>query len=160
MKEIDGIAHSVAHEIKNPLAIALQGVEYLKENLRLENENVSLILKYMGDSISRADNVVMALLEFASLSQFNMHSQDLNAIMEKTLSVMQIEFDRHQIKVNKRLAIDLPLLKIDNKRMEQVFSNILLNAVQAMPDGGTLSVETGLRPGSENNKSVFIRKKD
>ncbi|MFH0827449.1 MAG: ATP-binding protein [Candidatus Omnitrophota bacterium] len=160
MKEIEALVNNVAHEVKNPLAIILQGIDYLKEKLKSEDENVGLILKYMVDAINRADNVIAGLLEFASLSKFDMQSQDLNAVMEKTLSLMQVEFDRYRIRVDRKLAIDLPLLKIDKKRMEQAFVNILLNAVQAMPEGGPLCVETGLKARPENKRAVFIEIKD
>ena len=156
MKELEVIAHRIAHEIKNPLAIILQGVEYLKDKLKAADGNVLQVLKFMGNSIIRADNVIEGLLEFASLPQFVMQPQDLNVVMEKTLSVMQTELDRYRIRVDKQLAIDLPLVKIDKKRMEQVFVNILLNALQAMPEGGALNIETGLKSGPEKRKTVFI----
>lgn len=160
MKEIEALANSVAHEVKNPLAIILQGAEYLKEKLKSGDENVSLILRYMGDAINRVDNVMVGLLEFSSFSKFDMQPADLNSVMEKALSLMQIEFDRYRIKVVRDLIEDLPPIKMDRKRMEQAFVNILLNAVQAMPGGGTLRVKTGLKACAENRRTVFIQIED
>jgi len=160
MKEIEVLANSVAHEVRNPLAIILQGIEYLKEKLKPEDKNVGLILEYIVDAIRRADNVIVGLLEFAHFSKFDMAPSDLNSLMEKTLSFMQIDFDRHRIRVTRDLKGDLPLVKMDKKKMEQVFVNILLNAVQAMPDGGTLNVKTRLKDSREGKRVVIIQIED
>ena len=160
MKEIEVLVNSVAHEVKNPLAIILQGIEYIKDKLKTEDGNVGLILKYMTDAIDRADNVIMGLLEFAHFSKFDMVPSDLNSLMEKALSFMQIEFDRHRIRVMRDLEGGLPPVQMDKKKMERVFINILLNAIQAMPDGGTLGVKTRLKDSGEAKRAVLIQIED
>lgn len=160
MQEVGRLASGVAHEVKNPLAIILQGIEYLREKLESEDPNVSLILRYMGDAITRADNVIVGMLDFASLSTFDMEPAHLNSILDKTLSLMKIEFDRHQIRVERNFQEVLPLIELDAKRIEQVFVNLLLNAVQAMPGGGFLSITTEAKDLEGYKKAVFVRFED
>jgi signal transduction histidine kinase len=160
MQELGRLASGVAHEVKNPLAIILQGIEYLKDKLSLEDPNVSSILRYMGDAIIRADNVVVGMLDFASLSNFEMKPAHLNFLLDKTLALMKIEFDRHQIRVQRNFKEDLPLVDLDAKRIEQIFVNLLLNAVQAMPGGGSLSITTETRELQGHNKAVLVRFED
>jgi C4-dicarboxylate-specific signal transduction histidine kinase len=160
MQEVGRLASGVAHEVKNPLAIILQGVEYLKDKLKTEDENITLVLKYIGDAIIRADNVVVGLLDFASLSKFNMEPGDLNSSIDNSLSLLRNDLDRYHIQVARNFKENLPLVKIDNNRIEQVFVNIILNAIQAMPTGGLLSIKTDIEEQEENKKYVVVQIQD
>jgi signal transduction histidine kinase len=160
MEEIGELVNNVAHEVKNPLAIILQGVEYLKEKLKSNDESIVLILRFMGDAIIRADKVIVGLMDFANLSRFDMQANNLNAVMEKALLKIKVDLDRHQIQVVKNLREDLPLARIDKKRIEQVFVNVLMNAVQAMPEGGVLFVKTYPLEVQGGRKAAFVQIED
>lgn len=151
------LASSVAHEVKNPLAIIIQGMEYLKEKLRKKDDDVSLILKDLEEAVGKADNVVKGLLDFASLSKLLTKPENLNSIMENSLLLMRNLLDKHRISITKNYEENLPLIEIDKNRIEQVFINLILNAIEAMPDGGNLTITTYTAQPQEDTKWVATR---
>jgi signal transduction histidine kinase len=66
--------------------------------------------------------------------------EELNAILEQSLGLMKFELTKHRVAVIRELEADLPLLKLDRNKIQQVFINLFLNAIQAMPEGGTLTI--------------------
>jgi signal transduction histidine kinase len=157
MQEVGRLASGVAHEVKNPLAVIMQGVEYLKEKLKSQDPNVAAVLKYISDAVVRADKVVVGLLDFASLSKFDMQPQDVSAVLNSALALMRNDFLRRRIEVEKIAGEDLPLVRLDKNRMEQVFVNILLNAAQAMPNGGRLLIQISAQGAGEESKIIKVR---
>ena len=142
MEVVGRLASGVAHEVKNPLAIILQGIEYLSEEKQLRDKNILSVLKDMTDALRRADSVIKGLLDFSSLSEVNMVAENLNSVLETSLLLMKHQFDKYHIQVTRDLKKDIPAVKIDKNRIEQVFINLLSNAVYAMPNGGKLMVKT------------------
>ena len=139
---IGRLASGVAHEVKNPLAIILQGINYLSANVPLDNEKVSLALKYMNDAVKRADNIVKGLMNFSRASEIKIVPENLNSIIESSLLFVKNLFDEHQIELIKELGKGILPLDLDKNRMEQVFLNLFLNAVDAMLGGGQIKVRT------------------
>jgi signal transduction histidine kinase len=85
------------------------------------------------------------LLDFSASRQLAMAPEDLNAVIGATLRLVRHELARKEIRVIKHLAKDLPLTGMDKNRLQQVFVNIFMNALQAMPRRGTLTVRTCAR---------------
>lgn len=141
-KSVASLAAGVAHEVKNPLAILLQGVDYLSKKVETNDKNVSLVFKDMRDAVKRADSIVRGLLDFSSLRKLNMIPENLNSIIENSLLLVKNHLDRFHIEVIKDLKKDIPRTNVDRSRVEQVFINLFLNAVEAMPNGGQLWVRT------------------
>jgi len=144
MKSIGRLAAGVAHEVKNPLAIMLMGLQYL-EQLEIEDEAAPSILKDMTDALDRADSVIRGLLDFSAPQQLEADDENLNEILENALLLVRGDLNRSQIRVVKELASDLPLLKLDRPKIGQVFVNVFTNAIHAMPPGGTLTARTYLK---------------
>jgi PAS domain S-box-containing protein len=142
METVGRLASGIAHEVKNPLAIILQCVEYLVKNVSSQDKNVSLTLEYIRDSVRKADNVVRGLLDFSGTSKLDIKIYPLNPVIERALLLLKHQFDRYHIKIIKDLKGDLPFIEIDENRIEQVFVNLFLNAVAAMPKGGHLTVRS------------------
>jgi signal transduction histidine kinase len=153
------LASSVAHEVKNPLAIIILGIEYLKEKLRAKDEDVSLTLKDIEVAVGKADNVIKGLLDFASVSKLVMKSENLNLIIDNSLQLMKKLFDEHRIHVTKNLGENLSSIEIDKNKIEQVFFNLILNAIEAMPGGGNLTIRTYIEQ-QENVKWVAAQIED
>jgi signal transduction histidine kinase len=146
--------------VKNPLAVILQGVTYLSRlGVPHYNDNdVNLVLEKMQDAVTRADRVVKGLLDFSSPSAPEMVSTALNRVVEQALSLVQHELVRAHITVVTELGKDLPPLKLNRNKIEQVFVNLFMNAVQAMPEGGTLTIRTAVQSGSRLGPVVGGRK--
>ncbi len=147
MDSIGTLAAGVAHEVKNPLQVLLMGVGYLVKNLGQEGDakeagNVPMVLNDMASAIKRADSIIRGLMDFATPYQLELKGQDLNAVIEQSLSLVKYETDRHHIRLIRKLSPHLPPMELDDNKIKQVFVNLCINAVQAMPKGGTLTVET------------------
>lgn len=136
------LAAGVAHEVKNPLQTILMGLDYLTTNLPQCDENTSLVLTDMKEAVKRADGIVRDLLYLSAARQIEMKEQNLNDVVEHSLCFVNYDLTRSRILVERDLAADLPLVRLDKPKMEQVFINLFMNAIQAMPNGGTLTLKT------------------
>jgi len=141
-KTVANLSAGVAHEVKNPLAILLQGVEYLADKTGKQDPDVTLVLKEMEEAVHRANSVIRGMMDFASIAQLNIVAEDLNLIIGRSLLLLKNQFDRSHVEVTTELATDLPQVQVDRPRLEQVFINLFMNAVEAQPGGGRLWVRT------------------
>ncbi len=148
-ESIGTLAAGVAHEIKNPLQIILMGLEYLARNVAAGDENVALTLGDMRSAVDRANAVVRELLRFSAPTEFERKPEDLNALIERPLRLIHNQLTAARVAVVRKLAADLPAVAVDATKVEQVFTNLFINALHAMPQGGTLSVSTRLARLSE-----------
>ncbi|MDO9351492.1 MAG: ATP-binding protein, partial [Deltaproteobacteria bacterium] len=137
---IGRLASGVAHEVKNPLAIIMQGIDYLSANVPLDKANVSLTLKHINDAVMKADNITKGLLSFSSEQEMKKMPENLNSIIESSLLFVKNLLDKYHIEVIKEFGKDIPSLNLDKSRIEQVFLNLFLNAIDAMPGGGQLKI--------------------
>ncbi|MEM7145115.1 MAG: ATP-binding protein [Verrucomicrobiota bacterium] len=144
MESVGRLAAGVAHEVKNPLALLLMGVEYLQGGVEPGDDNVKVILKEMREAIERADGIVRGLVDFSSSRQLDLKPASINSLLEHSLLLVRHELTRSSIQVEKRLEADLPRVLIDNAKLEQVVVNLFMNAVHAMDEAGKglLTVKT------------------
>jgi len=160
MEIVGRLSSGVAHEVKNPLAIMLQGVEYLSRKIPTEQEDISLTLKCMSEAVYRADNIVKGLLDFSGVSQLEMQVQEFIPVVEKSLLLIKHQFDKNHIEVIRDFASDLLPVKVDKNKIEQVFLNLFENAVQAMVKSGKLKVKVSAEKATENQEGVGNRRDD
>jgi len=139
---IGRLASGVAHEVKNPLAVIMQGVDYLCTSILPDKEDVSLTLNLIKDAVIRADNIIKGLLGFSRAEEIEKMPQNLDSVIESSLLLVKNLLDRYHTKVVKELGKDIPSLNLDKGRIEQVFLNLFLNAIDAMPGGGQIKVRT------------------
>lgn len=142
MRIIGVLASGVAHEVKNPLATILYGITYLRDQTQSPDENVRMVLANIKEAIDKANNIVNGLLDFSAAPKVDRRREDLNRIIEKTLSLMNHEFEKKQIAVLRRFDQAIPMVEIDKNRIEQVLLNVMLNAIQAVSDGGKVEIKT------------------
>jgi PAS domain S-box-containing protein len=139
MKSIGRLAAGVAHEVKNPLAIITMGVDYI-EGLPTEDVNTKDILREMRAAVKRADNVIRGLLDFSAPRQLEVIEGRLTEIIEHALLLVRGEMTGKRYRLVTEFQPDLPVLRIDPMKVEQVFVNLITNAIHAMPEGGVLTV--------------------
>jgi signal transduction histidine kinase len=144
MESVGRLAAGVAHEVKNPLAVILAGINYLSGR-SAGDETVASVLSEMQKAIERADQIIGGLLDFSAPRNLELGMEDLNAIVQRALLLVNHEIERGRVTVVRTLGEDLPLVRLDKRKIEQVFINVFLNAIQAMPEGGTLTVKTYVR---------------
>jgi two-component system, NtrC family, sensor kinase len=160
MDAIGRMASGVAHEVKNPLGIILQGINYFEGELPPEEKDNHEILQMMKDSVKRADGIVRALLDFSRAKELKIEQQNINTIIESAIGLV-----RHQLKLNSielvcELGKDLPETLMDRGKIEQVFINLFNNAMDAMSKGGKLYVRSYLSELKTPGDKVGNRESD
>ncbi len=145
LESVGTLAAGVAHEVKNPLQTIIMGVDYLTNTVRGSDGNMPIVLNDMRDAVTRANNIVRELLQFSAAKDFEPQQTDLNSIVERSLWLLNSELIALQISLVSRLAADLPPVRLDRSKMEQVLINLFLNALQAMSPHGVLTVSTRQR---------------
>jgi PAS domain S-box-containing protein len=150
LNSIGTLAAGVAHEVKNPLQTILMGVTYLDRWADGTNAELGTVLTEIRDAIHRADSIVRGLLEYSAANQPEVRLERLNAIIDASLALVKYQLTRNQVNVVRELGDSLPPVLLDRNKIEQALINLFLNAIQAMPGGGTLTVRTSVRsqPGT------------
>jgi signal transduction histidine kinase len=158
MESIGTLAAGVAHEVKNPLAILQMGVNYLTKKLPPSDENLQMVVQEMKEAINRADTITRGLLDFAASKQLAMHAEDLNELIQSTNKMVRHELNKKLVQWSQDLAPDLPKVAVDRTQIQQVFVNLFMNAIHAMPQGGTLFVRTFSKQVTETTHFEGSRK--
>ena len=160
MEVVGGLASGVAHEVKNSLAIILQGIDYLSNAVSAKDENTLMTLQRMKGAIKRADGIIKELLDFSVSSQLDFTAQDLNRLLDDTLVLVRHDLDKHHIEVLKEYDKGIPTVRVDRNKIEQVFINLFLNAIQHMSDGGHINIRTYAGTTEKEGKAVFVEIED
>ncbi len=140
------MAGGLAHEIKNPLAGIKASMEVLSMDTTLAEENRDVLLKGV-EQIKRIEVLLKGLLNFARPPKPHFMSVDVNSVLDITigLALRHPQFaprDSKTITVAKNYDTSLPKTMADPQQLQQVFMNLLLNAADAMQDGGKITVQT------------------
>ena len=148
------ISQAIAHQIKNPL-ISIQG--FAQRILNLEGgEKIKTYARIIMDEAQNLAEVLKKLLEFSRTNEPKKHLENLNGIILDTLAFFEHHLTRFKgIELRLDLTEDIPPVEVDKIHIQQVLANLLINAAQAMPNGGPITVKTG----KENNR-VFFAVKD
>jgi PAS domain S-box-containing protein len=136
--ELGTLASGMAHEIGTPMNVILGRAEYLLE--RVTDESVKQGLQTIITQVERITRVMNQLLSFARRKAPERVALDLKQTIEDGLEMFQERLARSQIQVVTRFSDDCPTVQADWDQMSQVIINLVMNAVHAMPDGGTLRV--------------------
>ena len=144
LKCISIFASGMAHEIKNPLTVIKTFSEYLPKKIH-DREFLNKFCQIINQEVTRIDNLVHDLLEFSKPSPPVLRKLDIHALLNTTLELLNNEFIKHHIKVQKNFIAPHDLhLSLDSNQIKQSFLNIFLNAVEAMPNGGQLDIKTAI----------------
>ncbi|MCK4645211.1 MAG: PAS domain S-box protein [Candidatus Aminicenantes bacterium] len=161
------LAASVAHEVNNPLAgILIYTTLLLKKHKekKLQVEETGNQLLKMKKELERTSRIIRNLLDFSRQSDPTIRQIDLNKVVEAALLLVRHQISLENIRLEMKLGEKLPLVRADFDQIQQVLMNIILNATQAMPEGGTLTIATsvakGVKIGKSSKKTVRIDIKD
>jgi PAS domain S-box-containing protein len=145
------MAAGMAHEIKNPLAGILTGMEFLKMQIGDENtiygESIDLIIK----EVRRLDRIVNDMTSFAKTKTKIITKSEISNVIEHALDVVRDRLKESQIAVEKQIPENLAMIDVDEEQIVEVLINIFLNAVQAIDKGGKISILL-----SQNEKEMLI----
>ncbi|MFH1093535.1 MAG: ATP-binding protein [Candidatus Omnitrophota bacterium] len=156
MEVVGGLASGVAHEVKNPLAIILQGVEYLERKIPRDDKSIVTTIGFIRNAVERADSIVRGLMDFSSIKELNISKQQISPIIEKALMLLKHQFAKYHIKVDKQIPENLPDIAMDRNKIEQVLLNLLMNAADAMPKGGTLTIKIYTKDNAQDGLALIL----
>jgi two-component sensor histidine kinase len=154
LKLLSRFMSGIAHEIKNPLTGIAAGVQYLARKIQNglnEDETVEFIL----NEINRLNRIVDDLYKIARPPQLLFQQVSINDVVGRSLICLSEELTAKRLVVEQDLDAEIPSFEADADRLQQVFINIIKNAIEASPERGTIRVET-----SRRDPSVAIRVTD
>ena len=144
LDSIGRMAAGIAHEVKNPLMMILTGTKILSKRLRGADESTHQILQDMMDAVDRADRIIGGLLSYSRDRGVDLAAADLNATVEQSLFLVKHELDKVRIAIVMDLDRSVPPLQLDAFKMQQVFINVLTNAIHAIGCDGEIRITTAL----------------
>src|SRR5262249_17564551 len=133
------LAASIAHELNNPLAIVSLRVESLLAQSAADDPKRHA-LKVIEQEVERMGNLVANLLQFSRRGQHQVSTVDVREELAKTLELVHYHLRHRRIEVVQEIASQVPYIHADRQQLRQVFLNLLTNASDAMPQGGTLTL--------------------
>jgi signal transduction histidine kinase len=150
------LSATIAHEFMNPLGSIKGAVEILKDDFPEKHEKHGF-LEILIKEIERLDRTVRSVLRFRRQERLAKSVCDPNALLDTILVLAQGEANQRGVEVTRQLAEDKKDLPLDADKIQQLFLNIVMNAIQAMPNGGRLTVTSqwtdGPPPAGVQNES-------
>jgi signal transduction histidine kinase len=141
MATVGRLTTSIAHEINNPLQ-AVQNCLHLANRHELASADRQKYLDLAQSELDRLMRTVQRMLEFYRPGAVDRKPVNINEVIERLLGLVGPQFTERQIQVKTKLATRLPDVMIVMDQIQQVFLNLALNALESMPDGGTLSISS------------------
>lgn len=147
LSSIGRLAAGVAHEINNPMAIINEKAGLMKDLIEFgaafpEKDKFLSLTGAILQSVNRCRSITHRLLGFARRMEVHIEVLDLNEVIRETLTFLEKEAVYRNIEINLQLAEDLPQIASDRGQLQQVFLNLLNNALAAVEEGGKISVTT------------------
>jgi len=146
MASIGLLAAGVAHEVNTPLTGISSYTQMLRKHVEPSDPRAPLLEKIEKQTF-RAAKIINNLLNFSRSGSSEMERLDVNKILLDVLSLLEHQLQGARIKIRRELAGDLPFVRGNENRIQQVFFNLILNARDAMPKGGWLTLSTQAEDG-------------
>jgi len=154
LAQLGELVSGIAHEIRNPLMI-ISGKAQLALMEPGVNGEVKEGLNIILDQCSRSSSIINRLLKFARPSRESIQDIRINVSLDSLLELLEYQYSLRNIKISRDYAKSLPLVRIDEKEIQEVIMNLLHNAADAMPEGGTITIAT-----SRDRESVRVSVSD
>jgi PAS domain S-box-containing protein len=146
------LASGIAHEIRNPLAAIKWSLQFLRSCERKEQENhIDLILS----ELERIDSIVGDFLKLAKPDSVSFHDRDVRVLLEQIVRLMNTQAMRNHVQFVLDCENEIPLIHCEENQLKQVFINLIKNALEAMPNGGTLTIQVQ-RDGADKIRIRFV----
>ncbi len=146
------MAAGLAHEIRNPLSSVKMMSQIIRSRYLKPGEGISEISTVL-EEIDRINNLVRELLEFSKPGPMNFSKFDINDIIRNVLNLYKYNIEHQNINVSEEIDNEIPMIYLDGEKIRICIINFIGNAIQAMPDGGTLIIRTSVL---QNRISVVI----
>ena len=167
MAAIGQLAGGVAHELNNPLTgVLIYAKRLLKkadDQALRDNEAFRVFpesLRLIDEAAIRCKTITDSLLTFSRQAKFEFAPLDVNQVIENTLTLIRSQLKFHRITLIQELQPDLPPVVGNANQLQQVFTNIIINARQAMPDGGQLVIKSEVQSRESRDADLGLRTMD
>jgi len=144
------LSGGMAHEIRNPLNSIGLFAQILKGGLAGDAEKVSYLDKIMKE-VDRIDNILIHLLSASKRTRYELQAVSISEVIDRVLDACGVQFQAQGVEVRRRFVSIPPPIQADATEMEQIFSNLFVNALYEMQQGGTLSIDL-----SHDEKGIVV----
>jgi two-component system, NtrC family, sensor histidine kinase HydH len=154
---LEEMAPVLAHEIKNPLGSIKGAAQYLATEI--ESEDNKRILNVIIEETDRLNSVMSQFLTYAKPHKYDKKEQKIEPVLEKIISLVEARKIMDSVTLKKEIQENLPAIKMDSEKIMQVVLNLVFNAIEAMPEGGVLTIGAK-RFERENTEGIEILVRD
>lgn len=161
IRETEKLAHigqlttSLAHELRNPLSSIKVTNQMLLETKSLDGDNIKA-LEISAKEIIKLERILSEMLDFTRPVRLEKEFTSISEIIQSCIEVLKPRIKEHRIRIRQKTMDPIPSQWLDRSKMEQVIINILLNSIQAMPQGGIISIEIRTHNGRKPTVLVEI----
>ncbi len=150
MAALGRLASGLAHQIRNPLEIIIMGVEFLSGTLQNKNKNSEKAIVKIKQAADRTNNIITNFLRFSRKSELVFKPINVNMLINETVNLIEHRINQNNIKIRRKYAEESMKVEADKGMLQQVFVNLLNNAIDAMPNGGEIGINV------KNKKAMHI----
>jgi two-component system sensor histidine kinase HydH len=148
------LSAGLAHELRNPLGTIRASAEMLLKNVPEGNDTARELTGFISSEVDRTNSLVTRFLEFARPLEPRLERAELTEVIDRAIAQIERSSPRYEVTVYRNYSPDVRPFAFDAELMERVFHNLLLNAAQATPPGGEVTVKT--RQAGENVEVAVI----
>ena len=156
LASIGQLAAGVAHEVNNPLGSIMLFAHLVLQNLSKDDASAK-DLKFIIEEANRCQKIVSGLVNFSRQGNLNLKPHSVNELLERVIQAVKNQPNFRNINILLNISPDIPEIHVDSEQIYQVFLNIIVNAADAMPQGGQLLISCGV---DWDNQRVTISFKD
>lgn len=149
-RTVGRFAAGLAHEVKNPLATLLLGLDFLQRAMKKGESDYEMV-EIMRSAVEKANRRVFELLNYATPEELSFSTGNLHDTLTRVLEMTNHQFLRSHVRLHLELDPEPPQLHFDDSKIEQALTNIIHNALHAMPGGGEFFVRSGTIPDRPNH---------
>jgi len=136
------LSAGLAHELRNPLGTIRASAEMLSQNVPRENGTARELVGFISTEVDRINSLVMRFLDFARPLELRLAAAELSEVIDRAVAQLERAAPRYDLTVYKAYSPDVPRFAFDAELIERAIYNLLLNAAQATPPGGAVTVKT------------------
>ncbi|RPI17819.1 MAG: hybrid sensor histidine kinase/response regulator [Ignavibacteriae bacterium] len=140
----------IAHEIRNPLANISASAQFCMTKFNFD-EHMKKHFDVILRNADTANRIIKELLDFASPREILLNEGRIENVIDRICELVKPRCMKHNINLHKEISEDIPAIRINEKKLEEAFMNFVSNAIEAMTEGGTLTIKT-----SRQDKNVLI----
>ncbi len=154
---IGTIAGGISHDLRNPLGIIANSTAYVDEIFEYAEEKIKKQLTIIHNAVERSTRMITDILDLSKTKPPALEKSDINTLVCDALNNCE---KPENINVNLQLSKDIPNALVDPYQTQRVFLNLISNAYRAMPEGGSLTINSCCLPGSDENNASSSEKNE